>query len=75
MRAVKVVLSISLCLNPYSNGICSLRKASGRTMTEKNIRLNPYSNGICSLSLEFKTMAKAKFGLNPYSNGICSLRQ
>ena len=37
-------------LNPYSNGICSLRREYVRRAKENVRGLNPYSNGICSLS-------------------------
>ena len=38
----------SMSLNPYSNGICSMRleKISNE---EQAFSLNPYSNGICSM--------------------------
>ena len=35
-------------LNPYSNGICSMRTKSIYHLN-KIISLNPYSNGICSM--------------------------
>ncbi len=35
-------------LNPYSNGICSLR-VCWKTDVHSPRGLNPYSNGICSL--------------------------
>jgi len=45
-------------LNPYSNGICSLR---GEFFEQAWTRggLNPYSNGICSLSEEITESEQA----------------
>ncbi len=39
---------MKLGLNPYSNGICSLRVCSTSAPAE-TVGLNPYSNGICSM--------------------------
>ena len=39
------------CLNPYSNGICSLR-VKGLKIKNVTVSLNPYSNGICSLRVK-----------------------
>ena len=44
-----VSLSLVSCLNPYSNGICSLSKDDVAVYNVPYMGLNPYSNGICSL--------------------------
>ena len=38
------------CLNPYSNGICSMRLLTKDQNMISEVGLNPYSNGICSMS-------------------------
>ena len=38
-----------MSLNPYSNGICSMRRTVERWFKTQE-GLNPYSNGICSMS-------------------------
>ena len=63
------------CLNPYSNGICSLRRGKTSFVPCLSTRLNPYSNGICSLSIPLVWSFVTNMSLNPYSNGICSLSQ
>ena len=37
-------------LNPYSNGICSMREKLNVVISGCFTGLNPYSNGICSMS-------------------------
>ena len=49
-RGVIVLLKDILSLNPYSNGIYSLRSSLIRVMVFA-MCLNPYSNGIYSLSV------------------------
>ena len=48
------------CLNPYSNGICSLSSNMCWHPEYRTGSLNPYSNGICSLSAR---VSKEKRGL------------
>ena len=36
-------------LNPYSNGICSMRTVQLELNLNISKSLNPYSNGICSM--------------------------
>ena len=63
----------TLCVNPGSNGICSLTAMMMLTRS-RFLRLNPCSNGICSLTGDVIVMAVSdNYGLNPCSNGICSL--
>ena len=64
--------SFFLCLNPCSNGICSLMAKKTAVKAIKK-RLNPCSNGICSLISPTVIAELTEEGLNPCSNGICSL--
>ena len=64
------------CLNPYSNGICSMSNCNLVFNEQIDGRLNPYSNGICSMrAAKAKDSRNVNFRLNPYSNGICSMRE
>ena len=51
---VTVLLPVStgLCLNPCSNGICSMSLSMSVNMRLTVIGLNPCSNGICSMSTQ-----------------------
>ena len=46
---------MSASLNPYSNGICSMREMI-KTFGAYILGLNPYSNGICSMRNIFKSV-------------------
>ena len=60
-------------LNPYSNGLPSLTRSTGRYAT-LSFSLNPYSNGLPSLTLTVEAFKSAVgASLNPYSNGLPSL--
>ena len=64
----------SFCLNPCSNGICSLTSEIVDICEDGYLGLNPCSNGICSLTEHPKGgYFFFGFSLNPCSNGICSL--
>ena len=65
--------SIWVCLNPCSNGICSLTIYFMIHFPVCPVSLNPCSNGICSLTSITTAAHKIKNSLNPCSNGICSL--
>ena len=62
-------------LNPYSNGICSMRFDNYvYNFSNSTDSLNPYSNGICSMRCrKVEKDTKVKSRLKPYSNGICSM--
>ena len=69
---VSGAISAKLCLNPCSNGICSLTKKL--LWIQHLLRsLNPCSNGICSLTIRSWSKTQTNTSLNPCSNGICSL--
>ena len=71
---VSYPVSCYASLNPYSNGIYSMRSLAAQTR-RKAFGLNPYSNGIYSMSNQESSInQKRKASLNPYSNGICSMR-
>ena len=75
-RYSKSVLTGLLSLNPYSNGICSMRMLRLILVVATHSCLNPYSNGICSMrSSRTVVFSLASSSLNPYSNGICSMRK
>ena len=63
---------LETCLNPCSNGICSLTRLLSTVLTHQ-WGLNPCSNGICSLTHLLAWTAHSPKSLNPCSNGICSL--
>ena len=60
------------CLNPCSNGICSLTDMEIIEVKDV-VCLNPCSNGICSLTQRSTLWCLRYYRLNPCSNGICSL--
>ena len=62
-----------LSLNPYSNGIYSMRLRRKKVGTVTH-SLNPYSNGIYSMRSSTAASGRIReHGLNPYSNGIYSM--
>ena len=61
-------------LNPYSNGIYSMRAGNHVCGVRMDHRLNPYSNGIYSMRvLQRRMVWRIRMRLNPYSNGIYSM--
>ena len=73
MYSVRLQL-LKSCLNPCSNGICSV-SAPYRQRNSINFKsLNPCSNGICSVRTSVFDVHHGLARLNPCSNGICSVR-
>ena len=63
-----------MSLNPYSNGIYSIREQADKRTEKRIVSLNPYSNGIYSISARSKMLLEwLHSSLNPYSNGIYSI--
>ena len=70
-----ICISISFCLNPCYNGICSMSELQVAAARERSVGLNPCYNGICSMSWKAITEYKQHKSLNPCYNGICSMSQ